>query len=81
MRVRETRGNNELLKACDTEKERWESDGGVGRSGGGERSGGRVFPDKLLSLIPFVCVKGCDCVTFAGSSPAPSFLFIMQGAD
>lgn len=39
---------------------------------------GRGSPDKLLSLIPFVSVKGCDCVTFAGSNPAPSFLLIMQ---
>lgn len=39
--------------------------------------GGGV-PDKLLSLIPFVCVNGCDCVTFAASNPAPSFLLIMQ---
>lgn len=34
--------------------------------------------DKLLSLIPFVSVKGCDCVTFPGINPASSFLLIMQ---
>lgn len=64
-RIRETRENNELLKVCDTEEER------------GSLMGWRRVPDKLHSLIPFVCVNGCDCVTFAGSNPAPSFLLIM----
>lgn len=49
------------------------------RHKGEEReSGGGGGPDKLLSLIPFVSVKGCDCVTFPGINPAPSFLLIMQ---
>lgn len=65
--VRETRENNELRKECDTEEER------------GSLMGWRRVPDKLHSLIPFVCVNGCDCVTFAGSNPTPSFLLIMQG--
>lgn len=74
-RVGEKRENNELLKVCDTEKGRGSLVEGLG--GGGR--GGEGVPDKLLSLIPFVCVKGCDCVTFAGSNPAPSFSLIMQG--
>lgn len=61
------RENNELLKEFDTKEER------------GSLMGWRRVPDKLHSLIPFVCVNGCDCVTFAGSNLAPSFLLIMQG--
>lgn len=70
-RVREKTENNELLKARDTEEER----GSLVDGRGGEEA----VSDKLLSLIPFVCVKGGDCVTFAGSNPTPSFLLIMQG--
>lgn len=54
--------NNEGLKECNIEE------------GGGSQGGS----DKLLSLIPFVSVKRCESVTFAGYNPAPSFLLIMQ---
>lgn len=40
--------------------------------------GRRRGPDKQLSLIPFVSVRGFDSVTFEGSDSAPSFLLIMQ---
>lgn len=61
-RRRRSGENNEGLRECSV---------GEGRASG-------VDPDKRLSLILFVSVKGCDSVTFAGSGPAPSFLLIMQ---
>lgn len=62
-RVREAR-DNELLKQCDTEE---------GESVGGGRQ------TAFINSICLCCVNGCDCVTFAGSNPAPSFWLIMQG--
>lgn len=50
--------NNEGLSQCNIEE------GSVIWKGG---------TDKLLSLLPFVSVKGCDSLTFAGSNPASSF--------
>lgn len=51
------------------------------RGGEGESGGGGGFP-RQTAFINSIClcrVNGCDCVTFAGSNPAPSFWLIMQG--